>query len=301
MTFSAWKIRTVLLAASFGMFSIAGQAASTKAYTFTSFEYPNAYNTQTGNINNRGQVVGTANGAPEAPARLGFLYEDGEFSKILFPGSFETFADGINDRGQIVGSALIQGGLVAYFYDGNFTKPQVPGASMSFANGINNRGYIVGTYYDFNSNPTAGIGVHAFLYADCMYQTIELEGTKFLTPSGINDHGQIVGYYVLGDIEYGFFYDKGVFTQLLLPGSIATLAEGINNKGQIVGAYSPKLGESHGFIYEDGEYQTVDVPESTSTFATGINDRGEISGFSGQSNMSHGFIGTPKSDSNGKH
>ena len=100
MTFSAWKIRTAMLLVTFGMLSLGGQAASMKGYTFTSFDYPGTKSTSPVGINNRGQVVGTVNDVPEASA--GFLYRDGEFSKIMVPGSVKTFGGGINDQGQII-------------------------------------------------------------------------------------------------------------------------------------------------------------------------------------------------------
>jgi uncharacterized membrane protein len=54
---------------------------------------------------------------------------------------------------------------------------------------------------------------------------------------GINDAGQIVGFFV-GPGEHGFLLDTGgSFTQIDVPGARSTEAFGINDAGQIVGSF----------------------------------------------------------------
>src|SRR5262249_6843 len=67
---------------------------------------------------------------------------------------------------------------------------------------------------------------------------------------GINDAGQIVGYYVNATGYHGFLYSNGTYTTLDDPstGSFGTLATGINNAGQIVGWYEDSAGHQHGFL-----------------------------------------------------
>jgi probable HAF family extracellular repeat protein len=65
---------------------------------------------------------------------------------------------------------------------------------------------------------------------------------------GINDSGQIVGWYPDGaGREHGFLFDHGSYTTLDVPGSSATYAQGINASGQIVGYYVDATG-THGFV-----------------------------------------------------
>jgi probable HAF family extracellular repeat protein len=67
--------------------------------------------------------------------------------------------------------------------------------------------------------------------------------------TGINDEGQIVGYYEDSNGHFhGFLYSRGVFTALDDPSATAgTFAEGINNIGQSVGYYEDSSGP-HGFL-----------------------------------------------------
>ena len=114
---------------------------------------------------------------------------------------------------------------------------------------------------------------------------------------GINDVGQVVGYYtglfsVTGPPgTFGFLYSGGNYTPLDVPaGTGHTFAYGINDAGQIVGYYSVG-GVNHGFLY-NGTYSTVDDPLATNgTQAFGINTAGQIVGaYNDASGHSHGFL-----------
>ncbi|MGA3118777.1 MAG: PEP-CTERM sorting domain-containing protein [Syntrophobacteraceae bacterium] len=106
--------------------------------------------------------------------------------------------------------------------------------------------------------------------------------------TGINNIGQVVGYYGAGATWSGFIYNKGVFSTLDYPGVTAsgyTEPWGINDKGQVVGIYnltSHGPDGTYGYIYSGGIFTTINFPESTFTFAYGINDRGQIVGFNGE-------------------
>jgi probable HAF family extracellular repeat protein len=95
---------------------------------------------------------------------------------------------------------------------------------------------------------------------------------------GINDSGQIVGYYVDSNPFYhGFLYSGGTYTTLDDPSARntgGTFAEGINASGQTVGYYGGSVG-NHGFLYSGGTYTTLDDPSATQgTYAYAINDAG---------------------------
>jgi probable HAF family extracellular repeat protein len=91
--------------------------------------------------------------------------------------------------------------------------------------------------------------------------------------SGIDDAGQIVGfYYDFSAHPHGFLYCGGVYTTLDDPlagngaafGGAAqgTYATGINAAGQIVGYYLDSNGIEHGFLYNPNgaTYTTLDDP-----------------------------------------
>jgi probable HAF family extracellular repeat protein len=126
----------------------------------------------------------------------------------------------------------------------------------------------------------AGSGLTAFGYPGAL-QTIA---------TGINDSGQIVGYYYDGTALNGFVDTAGVFATFAYPGVLVTWATGINNSGQIVGAFN-NGSEWQGYLYSAGVFTTLDDPNATGgTVATGINDSGQIVGYFYEGTMSHGFV-----------
>ena len=137
---------------------------------------------------------------------------------------------------------------------------------------------------------------HAFLLDDGEFTTIDPPGAsgELTFAIGINDRGQIVGYYVdaCGTL-HGFLRDKrGVFTTIDHPDApLATAALDINNRGQIVGTYADAEETTHGFLLDKGVFTTIDFPGSSFTEAVGINGRGQIVGFYLDAERTiHGFL-----------
>jgi len=83
--------------------------------------------------------------------------------------------------------------------------------------------------------------------ADYIFTTIDVPGSAQTVASGINDAGQIVGYYN----GHGFLLSNGSYTTLDATGSSVTQALGINNAGQIVGSYGDASG-THGLLLSGG-------------------------------------------------
>ena len=131
-------------------------------------------------------------------------------------------------------------------------------------------------------------------------------------PNGINNVGQIVGFYFDNNVTdlfpnghaHGFLYDNGFFTSFDIPCATATLPMDINDRGQIVGVYGDKDMIAHSFLLEDGKFTTFEVPFPgvVITDVSGINNRGQIVGRYLERNpddifnpfFNHGFIATPK-------
>ncbi|MGO9018060.1 MAG: hypothetical protein ACLQVJ_06875 [Syntrophobacteraceae bacterium] len=122
--------------------------------------------------------------------------------------------------------------------------------------------------------------------------------------NGINNNGQIVGYYKgEGGTTHGFVESGGVFTTLDDPlASSATVATGINDNGQVVGYYFDS-GGTHGFLESGGVFTTLDGPsfpctglilvDCYSTVASGINNNGQVVGsYNGAAGVSQAFIAT---------
>jgi probable HAF family extracellular repeat protein len=130
----------------------------------------------------------------------------------------------------------------------------------------------VGRYQD------ASLVTHGFLYIDGIFTSLDMPGARATSAQGINNRGQIVGYYEEQDGLHGFLYDQGVFTFLdvpLLGVPSNTVAFGINDRGQIVGSYIG-VSTQHGFVYDAGVFTPLVAPGASQSFANGINNRGEI-------------------------
>ncbi|MBV9203266.1 MAG: hypothetical protein JOY83_26710, partial [Alphaproteobacteria bacterium] len=112
---------------------------------------------------------------------------------------------------------------------------------------------------------------------------------------GINDAGDIVGWFASTTGTHGFLDSGGSFTQIdappnpIAPNATDTMPSGINDAGQIVGTFNSISGGNHGFLYTGGSFTQFDVPGATlGTLAYGINNVGQIVGTFDY----HGFLDT---------
>jgi uncharacterized membrane protein len=94
--------------------------------------------------------------------------------------------------------------------------------------------------------------------------------------TGINDAGELTGYYHLDDGNAVSFKDaQGVMTIL---GAGLVLPRQINNEGQIVGVYRPGTDTNRGFLYDSGTFTTMPPPGTIESQAWGINKHGDVVG-----------------------
>ena len=82
-----------------------------------------------------------------------------------------------------------------------FTKASVPGATTTSAGGINNSGMSVGSYTDSAGNS------HGFVYKEeaKSFQSVDdPDGVGTTVVNGINDKGDLVGFFDSAPIKSGF-------------------------------------------------------------------------------------------------
>jgi probable HAF family extracellular repeat protein len=123
-------------------------------------------------------------------------------------------------------------------------------------------------------------------------------GAVFTEPRGINDNGQIVGWFSDAGVLRGFLKDGAMFTTFDVPGpggvntgTKMTLPHSINNAGQIVGWFRDASGVDHGFLKEGETFTQIDPPNAIFTRAHGINDDGQIVGWYRHTELrDHGFL-----------
>ena len=112
---------------------------------------------------------------------------------------------------------------------------------------------------------------------------------------GINDAGQVAGWFNNASGSHGFIYESGTWTtldnSLANPGS--TLAYVPNDSGQVLGNFYDAAG-GHFAVYDGATWKVLgDDPDaaSNSTNYTGINDAGVLSGdFHDSADIFHAFL-----------
>jgi probable HAF family extracellular repeat protein len=144
--------------------------------------------------------------------------------------------------------------------------------------------------------------VPGFLLERGRYTRFDAPGAQLETgPTGINNRGQLVGYYLEADADatyHGFLRDaRGRFTTIDLPGAKATVASRVNDRGQLVGRYyqtAPFRGPDarfRGFLLDRGKLTRIDVPGAAQTQAVGVNNLGQVVGeYQSPDGIFHGFL-----------
>jgi probable HAF family extracellular repeat protein len=123
-----------------------------------------------------------------------------------------------------------------------------------------------------------------------------LPGGSYSGATGINDHGQVVGFSDSAtNGPHAFLFANGVMTDLGTLGGNSSGAAGINDAGQIVGSSTPLPDlPSLAFLYRNGTMTSLGtLPSGKVPFssASAINNHGEIAGTSSIiSEASHAFV-----------
>jgi uncharacterized membrane protein len=114
------------------------------------------------------------------------------------------------------------------------------------------------------------------------FRTVEVPTAKRTVASGIDDRGQIVGYYDDSAGTHGFLLRDDKFATIDFPGATFTVALGIGAHEEIVGTYrmpgEPAV-NFHGFLRtRDGRFKRIDSPPHKNTIAQRILPDGTILG-----------------------
>jgi len=111
------------------------------------------------------------------------------------------------------------------------------------------------------------------------FTTIDFPGATQTDAFGINNLGDVTGFYVGPNYDFhGFLLSGGVFTTADVPGSTFTLAYGINDSKVIVGAYGDSSNVRHSFVQQGASTTTLDYPGAKDTDAYAINNLGVVAG-----------------------
>jgi probable HAF family extracellular repeat protein len=221
--------------------------------SFTTIDVPvaGARSTNAFGINARGDIVGSW--VDSGGVQHGFLLPAyGSFTVIDGPAAIRTLARGINSAGDIVGYYETPDKRHGFLLsrEGVFSTIDMDGAQGPPPNGtftqwINARGDMVGTFFDGS--------VHGFLMSGDIVTQLDVPfpGAINTNAPGLNDRGDIVGFYTVSGRQVAFRRDRhGNYESLDAPTptpASSTLAIGINAPGDIVGQYT-HLGVTRGFV-----------------------------------------------------
>ena len=259
------------------------------------------------NINNRGQVAGSATNAIPDPFSLyyqlgglttgtqtrAFLWQNGQKQDLGTLGGPDAEGFFVNERGQVIGASYTNSTpnattglptLDPFLWDrGTMIDLGTLGGTFGSAGLLNNRGDVVGA-----SNLPGDQTSHPFLWrggklVDLFTTTI---GGSPITANQINESGEIVGAAAFPNRPFdAYLWKNGVATDLgTLNGDCFSEAVALNSGGQVVGySVACDFSSQRSFLWENGsmvDLNTLIPPNSglelVETIA--INDHGEIAG-----------------------
>ena|ERR1044071_1090514 len=123
------------------------------------------------------------------------------------------------------------------------------------------------------------------------FQILSFPSGAMPQTTGINDNGDVVGYYYDQDfIGQGFIADQKGVHRIDVPGGTYVTPLGINASGVIVGNYSDENYDQHNFVMDGKEITEFTIPGAAFTSANCINNNGAIAGSYSDGTNQYGFV-----------
>jgi len=252
-------------------------------------------------ISDSGRLVGYfGSGADPAHPNQGYRVRAPytHFVDENVPGSVQTQVVAVNNKGVTAGFSVDAAGANTGFVavNGEFTAVAHPPAHRAHPFdqllGVNDHGVAVGFY-----NDAAG-AAHGYTYdiAHASFSAVTLPvavAADAVTATGINNDGDISGFYVTGKTTKGFQLEHtGYFRSLSFGAQTNTQALGIDRADELVGSYLDAAGVMHGFLWSHDRLTTIDDPMGAGgSLVNGLNNRGQLVGFYvDAAGLTHGFL-----------
>lgn len=270
---------------------------------------------------NNGNVVAGAYGAARKhhPSR-GYLVlpgGQGDFVSENFPHAAQTQINALNNKGVTVGywaGPTAANGFspetgfyaigAAKFHSVAFPTTFNSNPPVNQLLGVNDNNIAVGAYIDAQGKSRG----YEYNITTRTFTRILAPGTvagrqsPSLVTSGINDLGDIAGFYVPSPNgpTVGFLrLANGQFIRIAFPGASMTKPFAVSRRREVVGAYTVGNGNQarmHGFTWTmQRGFTTVDDPHGIgATALAGVNDAGDLVGFyTDASGMTRGLLAFP--------
>jgi len=199
----------------------------------------------------------------------------------LVSGSSETIAFGVDDDLNVTGfwldSNSIEEGFIGPADGTDYTTFLDDPTYGTQPRGLNAKGYVTGIDGVGTDDPTTYVPFERSPGGTVTDVTMDGNPLNYLV-RGINDAGDLVGWYIDTDgVEHGFLLSGKTATTIDDPNGTTNL-EGINNNGEISGLYTDADGNRHGITYDikKQKFTELTVPGSTYVEVWGLNDNGVV-------------------------
>lgn len=268
-----------------------------KQYEATLFTIPGQLPVEEGGwtelmgVNDEGTLVGgfaTQPSDTEFLLQSGFILDDERLTVVNVPGAPVTGIIGVNHREDVVGYYLLDDLTRLHAYKrtkrGNIiTLPDAAVGEFAFtqASSINGAGMIVGTCGS-ELEP-----IRAFVFQNGEYTYFEHPGAVETWFWGLNDHGEISGFWLGTTGSYqGFVRTRtGKILPVVppVPGAYRVLNRPINDRGEVYGTYRTDDTPEGGFefimnVFNGTFTPVVKSPEDGMAVIGGMNNRGTVVG-----------------------
>lgn len=257
-------------------------AQASANYKFITIDVNGSTNAVADGITNDGLVSGYYEDS--SSIFHGFVWQEGAVTRVDYPGAAYTKLYSLNNRGVVIGLYGNSSGTTEHTitYSAQSHKwtalPDIAGYPFNEGYGINDHGVAVGNAFTSSGSSVAWIWDPTTV----SYSFFAVPGAAEYTtsPSGLNDKGQIAGYFADASGAYhGFLKEYGTYTIIDVPEAPYTFLDGLNNSGIIQGQIYDAGGAAEGFVAtRGGVFTIVNYPDVANTALVGINDRGDVCG-----------------------
>ena len=298
---------------------LAASPAMAGSYLFQTVTVPGVTGLDITGVNDKGEVVGTANMGQET---VGFTWYNG--TGVVAPGGISGFA-AVNNRGTAAGfviGTLRKSGeadpATIATYNGRTGRSATiklrSGLPSAYAAGINDRGAVIGNACNIKLENCTGVLVQGFTltYLDVPNSTsvhalfinkagsvignYDTEAESLLTfiysngqysqvqtPGSVeafSDNGSVAGRYIdTNTVFHGYVFSNGMTKTYDYPGAVYTEIQHFGPHSSLFGLYEDNTSHYESFMYRAGEYRTFQAPGAAATFIQAVSSSGNVAGF----------------------
>ena len=288
------KLPTFVVCAGFCFGFISAANSQVEIRVVTTFDFGVGNSTTPHDINNLGQVIGTATN-PGGVSHNFLRLPNGSFKRVIGFGETDyIYAQGLNNSQIFCGYIFVGFGYYGYWQDGKamYTVGFGSNGANTYFSGINDNNDLVGAFQATDSN--SRVGKHSI---DDYFYDITIPGSTYVDGNGINNAGDVVGEYYDAPpaTTYHGYTLSGIrdYTYPIdYPGAASTALLGLNNFDQIVGEWIDDNGAKHGLLFRPpSTFISFDYPGASATSLTGINDSGVLCGsYTDEEGIDHGLV-----------